>query len=75
VDEPLAIHSLAEADGSEEIDGSLLEHACAKPFLDVCTVASLDDDGVDAVTVQQVAEGESGRSGADDGNLRASRCV
>jgi hypothetical protein len=42
VDEPLAIHSLPDAEGAKEVDGSLLEHASTKPFLDVFTVAALD---------------------------------
>src|SRR5207342_664313 len=75
VDEPLAIHSLADADGAKEVDGPLLEHASTKPFLDVRPVAALDDDGVDALTMEQVAEGEPGRSGPDDRHLRASARV
>ena len=72
VHEPLAIHSLADVDGSEEIDGPLLEYTCAQSFLDICAVAALDDNGVDAATMKQVAECEPGRPGADDRDLRAS---
>ena len=75
VDEPFAVHPLADADGAEEIHGSLLEHACALSSLDVRTVSMLDHDRVDAGAMEQMAKRESGRSGADDGDLRASACV
>ena len=75
VDEPFAVHPLADADGAEEIHGALLEHACALSTLDVRTISVLDDDRVDAGAMEQMAKCEPGRSGADDGDLRASPCV
>ena len=72
VDESFAVHPLSDAHGTKEIHGAVLEHACALPSLDVRPVAVLDDDRVDAGTMEQVAEREPGRSGADDGDLGAS---
>jgi len=72
VNETFAVHPLADADRAKEIDSALLEHACALPSLDVRAVAVLDDDRVDAGTMEQMAEREPGRSGADDGDLGAS---
>ena len=55
VDEPFAVHPLADPDRAEEVDRALLEHAGAQPLLDVRAVAPLDDDRVDAVMMQQHA--------------------
>ena len=53
VDEPFAVHPLADAERAQQIDRSLLEHAGAQSALDVRAVATLDDDRVDAVACEQ----------------------
>jgi hypothetical protein len=54
-----------------QIDRALLEHTGSDAFDDVVPAAVLQDDGVDALPVQQVAENPPGRSGADDPDLCA----
>src|SRR5207245_699458 len=71
VDDPLALHALADPRLAQEIGGALLEHARPYALLDVLAAAVLEDDGVDALEVQQVRERQPGRAGADDPDLRA----
>ena len=70
VDEPFAIHPVADAERAEQVDGSLLQHARANPPDDVVTAALFQDDGVDACQMEQVAKQKARRAGADDANLR-----
>ncbi len=71
VDEPLALHALADAGGGEQVDRALLEHAGADALLDVLAAARLEHDRVDPCELQQAGEREAGRPGADDPDLRA----
>ena len=73
MDDALAVSRSADADLRQQIDGSLLEHAGPDALLDVLAAARLEDDGVDALQVQQVREHETRRPGADDRYLRAHR--
>ena len=58
-------------DLAHQVDGALLEHAGAHALDDVLLAAILEDDRIDAAQVQQMAEHQSGRSGADDADLGA----
>ena len=52
----------------------LLEHAGADAAEHVVGAALLEDDGVDAGLVQQRAEQQPGRAGADDRDLDFHAC-
>ena len=69
VDQPLAEQPLAHPALDEEVDGALLEHPGAHPPLDVLAAARLEDDGLDAVEVEQVGEHQPRRARADDRHL------
>jgi hypothetical protein len=66
----LAVQAFAGAQLAQQVDRVLLEHCRAHTLLDVVAVASLEDDRFDAVALQAQREGEAGRPGADDGDLR-----
>ena len=71
VPQALAAQAVADADRVHQIDRALLEHAGAHALDHVVPAAVLDDDRIDAVQVQQVAEHQPGGSGADDADLCA----
>ena len=56
----------AGADLVQQRDGSLLEQACADAAEHVIRALPLQNDIVDAVSVQQLPKQQSGRSGPDD---------
>ena len=55
----------------EEVDDRLLEDPCTDARLDVVAAPVLEDHRIDALELEEVAERESGRTGADDADLRA----
>ncbi len=59
----------ADAGLVQQVDGDLLQHAGANAAEHVLGGLALEDDGVDAGLVQQLAEQQAGRAGADDGDL------
>jgi hypothetical protein len=63
------MQSCAGADGIEQLDRALLEHAGANSRQNIGAILALEDDGIDAVHMQQLREQQAGRSGADDGDL------
>ena len=67
---PFAVHARADAGLVEQIDRDLLDHAGADAAEHVVAGVPLEDDVVDAGLVQQLAEQQAGRTGADDGDLR-----
>ena len=69
VDEALALEALSGARLDQEVDDALLEHARAHAF-DVLAAPVFEDHRVDALEVQEVAEREPRRAGADDAHLR-----
>ena len=69
VDDPLAVHPFADTRPSQQFDRALLEHAGPDPVLDVVAAAVLEHDGIDALEVEQVREGQAGGAGADDPDL------
>jgi hypothetical protein len=56
---------------NQEIDRALFENSRADALDDVLAAAVFDDDGIDAFEVQQVGQQQSGRTRADDSDLRA----
>ena len=58
----------------EQVDRDLLEHAGADAAEHVVGAALLDDQRIDAGLVQQRAEQQAGRAGADDDDLGAHGC-
>ena len=71
VDQALALHALAHARLDHQVDRALLEHARADAPLDVLAAAGLEHHRLDALAVEQLAEHEARRPGADDAHLRA----
>jgi hypothetical protein len=53
----------------QQIDGPLLEDTRTHAIDHVLTATVLDDDGVDPVQMQEMAQHEPGRSCADDTDL------
>ena len=71
VDDPLALQPLADAGRDEQVDRALLEHPGADPLLDVLAAAALEHDRLDPRLLEQAAERQAGRAGADDPDLGA----
>jgi hypothetical protein len=71
VDETLPLQPVACTGVDEEVDDALLQHAGTDARLDVLAAAVFQDDRVDALAVQQVAEREPGRACTDDADLRS----
>ena len=71
VHQALAVHALAHARLVEQVDADLLQHAGADAAEHVVGAALLEHDVVDAGLVQQLAEQQAGRAGADDDDLGA----
>ncbi len=70
VDQALLVHPGADACLVEQVLRDLLDDAGAYAAEHVVLAALLDDDGVDAGLVQQLAEQQARRAGADDRDLR-----
>src|SRR5205807_7606422 len=70
VPEPFTAESIADADFVHQIDCALLEHTGTDALDHVLLAAIFHDERVNAVEVQQVAEHEPRRPGADDADLR-----
>ncbi len=71
VAQALGVHALAHAGAFQQVHRRLLEDAGADAAEHVVGAALLDDHGGDAGSVQQRAQQEAGRAGADDGDLGA----
>lgn len=71
VPHPFARQAPADPALRHQVDGPLFEHARAHALDDVRLAAILDDDRIDTAEVQQVAEHQPGRTGADDADLGA----
>jgi len=52
--EALAVEPIGEAELGEQVNRSLLEDAGADSLLDVLAAAVLEDDAIDALTLQEV---------------------
>ena len=71
VDEPFASHARTDAQRVEQIDRAVLEHAGADALLAVLAAARLENDRRDPGPAQQQRQDQTGRTGADDPDLRA----
>jgi hypothetical protein len=69
VGEALAGQALAGADGVEQLDAALLQHAGAHAPLDIGAVAVLQHQRLDAPLAQQVGQGQARRPRPDDRDL------
>ena len=65
------MHAGADAGFVEQVDRDLFDDAGADAAEHVLAGLPLQDDVVDAVLVQQLAEQQARRPGADDGDLGA----
>ena len=63
------IHALAHARLAQQVDHALFQHPGADTALYVVGTLALQDQGLDTGVVQQLAEQESGGTGADNGDL------
>jgi hypothetical protein len=73
VHESFRAHPLSDAGLFEEVRDSPLDYAGTNSLQDVLIAATLEDDVVDALTVEQVSEQEARWTGADDYHLGAHR--
>ena len=71
VPQPAAFAALRRRRSRQQIDGALLEHAGSHAIDHVLAIAVFDDDRVDAVEMEQVAEQQAGRACADNAYLRS----
>src|SRR5690606_8141317 len=69
VDQALGVHAVGDTGLAHEVDKAVFQHAGADAAEDVFGGLGLEDDGFDALAVQQLAEQQAGRAGADDGDL------
>ena len=69
VNQAFIVHALADAGFVEQVNAHLLQHACADAREHIVASLALEDDGINAGFVEQLAEQQAGRAGADDGNL------
>jgi hypothetical protein len=75
VDEALAFEPVSDTYLREEIDRGLFENSRADALFDVVPAASLQNNGVNPVQVQQMAEHEPCRAGSDNPHLGAPRLL
>ncbi|MDT4867854.1 hypothetical protein FQZ97_1027850 [compost metagenome] len=69
VHQAFGVHALAHARFVHQVGGHLLQHSGADAAEHVVGRLALQNDGVDAGLVQQLAEQQAGRTCTDDGNL------
>ena len=69
--QPLPRQSLARPEIVDEVDGVLLEQTGTRALLDVLATAVLQDHALDSLALEQEAERQPGRPGADDPHLGA----
>ena len=60
----LLVETFADAELSQEVDGTLLEHPRAHPLLDVLSRVHLEYDAVNSPELEQPGERQSRRPGA-----------
>ena len=66
VDEPFALEPVVQSDSGKEIDRTLFENAGAHAIDDILFAAGFENEGVDAVEVQQLSEQEPRGAAADN---------
>ena len=67
------MHALADADIDQEIGGPVLDQPGADAVVDILFAAVLDDDGIDALQVQEPRQHQARRPRPDDTDLCAHR--
>jgi hypothetical protein len=73
MDQAFAVRALAGADLIEQCDGAFFEKAGPDAAKYIVRRLTLQDDVVDAASMQQLAEQKAGRPRADDGYFRPQR--
>ncbi len=71
VDQPLGMHALADAGLVQEVGHALLDDACPDAAQHIIAAALLQDDVVDALAVEKLAQEQARRARADDPDLGA----
>jgi hypothetical protein len=71
VHEAVLVHARADARLVEQVHRDLFDDAGAHPTENVFAGLSLENDVIDAVLVEELAEQESRRTGANNGDLRS----
>jgi hypothetical protein len=66
----LAVHALGHAGLAHQVDKAVFQHAGADATQHVVGRMALQDHIVDAAAMQQLAQQQPRRAGADDGDLR-----
>jgi len=61
----------AEPNLHQQINGSLFQYASPNASDHVITAAILQDDGIDAIPLKQMAKHEASRTGTYNANLRS----
>ena len=69
--EAVLVHARADARLVEEVHCDLFDDAGAHPAKHVFAGLSLEDDVIDAVFVEELAEQQSRRAGSNNGDLRS----
>ncbi len=62
MDHALCVHAFTDARFTQQVGHTLFQNACADARKDVIGVLALDDDVVDAGTLQQLAQQQPGRA-------------
>ena len=71
VEQALALHPLADAGLDQQIARPVFDQAGADAAFDVGAAAVLQNDGIDALKMQEMRQHQPGRPGADDPHLRS----
>lgn len=71
VHQAFALQPFAYAGFFQQVHGALFENSRAHALLHVLAAAIFEDDGFDAVEMQQMRKNQACGPGADDANLRA----
>src|SRR5690606_12287263 len=69
VDMAFAIHVLGDPGLAHEVHETMLQHTCTDPAQDVLRSTRFQDDIVDPLLVQELAQQQAGGTGAYDCNL------
>ena len=69
VDQAFLVHALAHAGFVQQVHADLFQHTCTDAREHIVAALALDDDGVNAGFVQQLAQQQARGARADDGHL------
>jgi len=68
-DPSFGVHALTHAGLAQQLYHALFKDAGANPPEHIVRALAFENEGVDASVVQQLTEQQTGRTGADDGDL------